>query len=415
MIRLPPCIALTILIALPQVHAGELPKTEPEAVGFSAAKLADLKPALQKLVDEGKISGGVTLAARHGKVACVIPFGYRDLAAKTPMTEDTIFAIASMTKPVTCAAVLRLVDDGVIGLDDPVEKFLPELKALRVLGDPQQDTKEAVATVPVKRSVTVRDLLSQTAGFAYGALTAGGDRLGRSYAKAKVHEQGQKTIAELVNRLAQVPLAHQPGEGWTYGYSHDVLGRLVEASTGQSFADYLRSTILGPLDMHDTSFSVPDAKWERMATIYQAEDDGTLTPIARTYGSETYFSGGSGLFSTARDYSRFAQMLLNGGELDGRRILKPETVAAMTTNQIGEHSAFGGRKYGLGLGLLLEPGPDGQDSVLVRYYWGGVYSTHFWVDPRHDLLGITMTQMLPTDQGEANRVFHMGVNDAIEK
>ncbi len=185
---------------------------------------------------------------------------------------------------------------------------------------------------------------------------------------------GFKTIKEQVERLAQVPLAHHPGEGWTYGLSHDVLGRVIEVVSGQGFDRYLQERIFQPLAMCDTFFLVPETKRERVATIYRSGDGGTLTPLPKRYGSATFFSGGGGLFSTARDYTRFAQMMLNGGELDGKRILKPETIAMMTTNQIGERNAriaaiFLG-KYGLGFGLMMTPAKAGSTPVLHRYYWG---------------------------------------------
>ena len=210
--------------------------------------------------------------------------------------------------------------------------------------------------MPANRPITIRDLLSHTSGFTYGGMPTNDPRLGRSYARAGVDERGLKTIADQVARLAKVPLAHQPGEGWTYGLSHDVLGRVIEVVSGQSFDKYLQEHIFTPLDMHDTFFSVPEAKRDRVATIYRAGDKGALEALPRRYGSETFFSGGGGLFSTARDYTRFAQMLWNGGTLDGTRILKPETIATMTTNQIGKHLAFM-MKYGLGFGLMLGQDP----------------------------------------------------------
>jgi CubicO group peptidase (beta-lactamase class C family) len=418
MVRFNSLAALLFLIPLCAAPAGELPKSEPAGVGLSAEKLRDLKPALQKLVDDGKIPGGVAVVARHGKVAYVTTFGYRDLPSKTPMTEDTIFAIASMTKPITCTAVMMLVEQGKLGLDDPVSKFIPELKELRVLGDAKDDTKAEVATVPAKRPVTIRDLLSHTSGFAYGGILSFNARLGRSYERAGVQRRDFKTIHEQVVRLAKVPLAHQPGEGWTYGLSHDVLGRVVEIVSGKGFGQYLQERIFQPLDMHDTCFFVPETKRERVATIYRSGDGGTLTPIPKNYGSQTFFSGGGGLFSTARDYTRFAQMMLNGGELEGVRILKPKTIAIMTTNQIGDAEVrFGGislGKYGLGIGLLMSPAKAGSPPVLNRYYWGGFFSTNFWIDPRHDLVAVIMTQVLPTNHGGALEVFRRAVDSAIQ-
>jgi len=417
MIRITALVAFLLLAPLRAVPAGELPRSEPAEVGLSAEKLADLKPALQKLVDSGKIPGGVALIARHGRVANLTTFGYRDLENKTPMTEDTIFAIASMTKPITCVAVLTLVEQGKLGLDDPVSKYIPELKDLRVLGNAKDDTATEVATVPAKRQVTIRDLLSHTSGFAYGGILSWNARLGRLYDRAGLQGRGFKTIGEQVARLATVPLAHQPGEGWTYGLSHDVLGRVIEVVSGQAFDRYLADQIFKPLGMNDTSFFVPEGKRDRVATIYRSGLAGPLTPLPKNYGSETFFSGGGGLFSTARDYSRFSQMLLNGGELDGARILKPETIATMTTNQIGDIDAkiavISIGKYGLGFGLILTPATKGGKPVLNRYYWGGFFSTNFWIDPHHDLVAVIMTQVLPTNHGGAVAVFRDAVDSAI--
>jgi CubicO group peptidase (beta-lactamase class C family) len=405
-----------LMIPLSRVDAGELPRSAPEEVGLSAEKLAGLKPALQKLVDAGKNPGGVVLIARHGKVAYSATYGYRDLAKKTPMTEDTIFAIASMTKPITCTAVMMLIEQGKLGLDDPVAKFLPELKELRVLGKAEDDTETELATVPAKRPVTVRDLLSHSSGFTYGSFLSTDARLAGAYTRAKVQGQGAalKNIAEQVERLAKVPLAYQPGEGWSYGLSHDVLGRLIEVVSGESFDNYLQKHIFAVLDMPDTSFCVPEAKHDRVATVYRAGEGGVLTPIPRNFGSKTFFSGGGGLYSTARDYSRFAQMYLNGGELEGARIIKPETIALMTTNQIGKYSAFTS-KYGLGFGLVFSGGASAKTPVLERYFWGGYFSTNFWIDPRHDLAAVIMTQVLPTNHGGADGVFRNAVAGAIQK
>src|SRR5271157_5916591 len=231
-------ITSLVLFVTAFAQAGELPTAEPEAVGLSPGKLDRLKPALQKLVDDGKIAGGVAVVARRGKVACAASFGSRNLETKEPMTEDTIFAIASMTKPITCVGVMRLVEQGKIGLDDPVSKYLPELKGLRVLGDPKDDTENEVATVPAERAIMVRDLLSNTSGFSYVRSLTNNDCLGKSYARAGVQGRRLKTIAEQVEHLGKAPLAHQPGEGWTYGLSHDVLGRLIEVVSGQSFDAY---------------------------------------------------------------------------------------------------------------------------------------------------------------------------------
>jgi CubicO group peptidase (beta-lactamase class C family) len=406
---------LIVLMAYPlNVGAGELPAAKPEEVGLSADKLAALTPKLTKLVDDGKVAGGVAMVLRRGKVAYQEVFGYRELETKTPMTADTIFAIMSMTKPVTCVGVMTLVEQGKLGLDDPVDTYLPELKTMRVLGDAKDDKGDELATVPTKRSITVRDLLSHTSGFSYGAFLSNNARLGRSYAQAKAMGPGMKTIADQVERLGKVALAHQPGEGWTYGLSHDVLGRVIEVASGQSFDQFLRARLFDPLDMPDTGFSVPEAKRARLATVYQSAGK-KLTAQPRNYGSQSFFSGGGGLFSTARDYARFAQMLENQGDLDGTRILKAETIRLMTQNQIGTKSAlFPGIKYGLGFGLFLEPGKDAGSDLPSRFFWTGAYSTFFWVEPRNELTALLLTQVVPLNQGIED-VFRRGVDAAVLK
>jgi CubicO group peptidase (beta-lactamase class C family) len=399
-------------------RADELPSAKPDAVGLNAQKLDEIKPGLQKLVDDGKIAGAVALAARHGKVAFVTTVGYRDLASKAPMTEDSIFAIMSMTKPITCVAAMMLVEEGKLVLDDPVEKYLPEFKNLRVLGNAKDDTDDALATVPSQRTALVRHLFAHTSGLSYGFAMTGSEtekRVMRAYSKANILGRGLKTIAELPGELAKLPLAHEPGEGWTYGMSHDVLGRVIEVVSGQPLDKFLSERIFVPLDMKDTSFLVAEAKRDRMATTYQVTPGASGPPVAlpRNFGSATYFSGGGGLFSTARDYSRFAQMLLNGGDLEGKRQIKPETLTMMTTNQIGNHTAFGILKYGLGFGLVNLPAAGGGKPVLDSFFWAGAYSTNFWVDPKRDVIGVVMTQVVPIIQ-TADQLVHQTVNKAVE-
>ena len=332
------------------------------------------------------------------------------------MREDSIFAIASMTKPITCVAAMTLVEQGKIGLDDPVAKYLPELAGVRVLGDAKDDTPDGPSTVPLARPILVRHLFSHTSGFAYGGILSADLRLGKAYEKAGVQDRSLKDLAEQVARLATVPLAHQPGERWTYGLSHDVLGRVIEVASGKPLDQYFKETILDPLDMDDTSFSVAPAKRDRVATIYRTGLlGGPLVPLPHYYGSETFFSGGGGLFSTARDYARFGQMLAGGGTLEGVKILEADSIALMTTNQIGEMNALGLFKYGLGFGLEMGQAPEGGKPELSTYFWAGFFSTNFWVDPKKDLVAVILTQVVPTNHGNAQRVLRRGIDRAIEK
>lgn len=241
-------------------------------------------------------------------------------------------------------------------------------------------------------------------------------RLRTAYSQARVQEPGLSSLDEQMKRIAKVPLAHQPGEGWTYGLSHDVLGRVVEVALSQSLESYFQEHLFKPLDMPDTSFQVPAPKRDRVATIYRLGPGGTLTPLPKNYGSATMFSGGGGLFSTIRDYARFTQMLLNHGQLDGVRILKEETVAEMTTNQIGKHNALLIYKYGLGFGIErgILPVAGKTKNPPACFFWGGIFSTYFWVDPQRDLFGIIMTQLLPTNTSGIERTFRRLVNEATE-
>ncbi len=405
--------AMILLASACAAGGGELPRVEPGAVGLSAAKLSGLGPALEKLVGDGKIAGGVALIARHGKVAYFEAFGLRDVATRAPMAEDTIFAIASMTKPMTCVAAMTLVERGKLGLDEPASKYLPEFRDLRVLGEAKDDTPGGPSTVALARPVTIRDLLTHTSGIAYGGILSTDPRLGRAYEAAGVQDRDLGTIGEKVRRIANVPLAHQPGARWTYGMGHDVIGRVVEVASGQRFDEFLDETIFRPLGLVDTGFAVPESKRGRVATIYRTGlFGGPLVPFPPNYGSGTMFAGGGGLFSTARDYARFAQMLLNGGELDGARIIKAETLATMTTNQIGDLAALGIFKYGLGFGLEMGQGPGGE-AALDRYFWGGFFSTNFWVEPRRDLFAVVLTQVAPTNHDGTLLVVRRAINGAI--
>lgn len=415
MIRPPRLLAFGLWIALVRgAGGGEMPRVEPGAAGFSAAKLAALKPALEKVAADGSVAGGVVLIARHGKIAFCETFGSRDLATHAPMTEDAIFAVASMTKPITCVAAMTLVEQGKLGLDDPASKYLPELKDLRVMGEAKDDTPDALSSVPAARPVTIRDLLTHTSGVAYGGVLSIDPRLGKAYDRSGVQDKDIPTIAEKVRRIARVPLAHQPGARWTYGMGHDVMGRIIEVASGKRFDVYLDETIFGPLGLVDTGFGVPEAKRGRVATVYRTGlFGGPLVALPAYYGSTAMFSGGGGLFSTARDYARFGQMLLDGGTFEGHRILKAETLAGMTRNQIGDLNVFGIFKYGFGFGLEMTGGPGGEPAVN-RYFWGGFLSTNFWVEPRRDLFVVIMTQVIPTNHGGLDGVVRRALDRSVE-
>jgi CubicO group peptidase (beta-lactamase class C family) len=364
---------------------------------------------LQKQVDQKHVAGLVALVLHRGKPVYSVALGSADVGTGQRMTSDTIFRIASMTKPVTSVAVLMLVEEGRLKLTDPVARFLPEFKNMRVL-DPK-----GTGTVPARRDVTIHDLLTHTSGLTYGFLA--GDRLGPLYREAKVCDglaPADCTLAENVRRLARLPLDFQPGTAWQYGLSTDVLGRLVEAVSGKALDEFFRERIFRPLGMNDTYFTLPREKRNRLATLYRPGTDkevekvgnrpvriGTLTySAAMPYSDKGYFSGGAGLVSTAPDYARFLQMLLNKGEIGGKRLLKAETVKLMTRNQIGElKAAFAshGDRFGYGFGVVTAAGRGKEVSSPGSFSWGGAYNTYFWADPQKEVVGVLMTQLFPYD------------------
>lgn len=415
--------------------AGELPKGDARAAGFDPDRLA----RIQKLFDEStarrEVAGGVALIARHGKVVSLVTSGQSDAEEGKPIEADTIFRIASMSKPITSTAVMILVDDGKLKVTDPVSKYLPEFEHARVLKKREAGsaTDSAPATVPAEREITVHDLLTHTSGISYRFF----DRpvLGKLYVEAGVSDglsETPGTIGDNVKRLARLPLLFQPGSAWEYGLNTDVLGRLVEVVSGRTLDQFFRERIFEPLRMNDTYFVLPREKRSRLAGLYMYGDDKVLHRVGRqpvhygtlvftatypTWDESKYYSGGAGLVSTLGDYSRFLQMLLNHGELDGARILKPETVAAMTQNQIGDLSiGIGGHgeRFGYGFGIVTDPSKSDEPSAAGSFSWGGIFYTYFWADPKNELLGVMMTQVYPSGHTKLRDDFKRLVYEALQ-
>ncbi len=375
--------------------AVEIPFAHPEDVGISTARLDKINPAVQKLVEDNKIAGAITIIARQGKIVYFKAFGLRDIAAQKPMTKDTIVRIYSMSKPITSVAVMMLYEQGKFKLDDPVSQYLPELKGLKVYGE-TNDGKPDYKTP--NREMTIRDLLRHTSGLTYGIF--GNTPVDQMYRKAKII--GSRNLSEMVKKLGEIPLLYQPGTRWHYGVSLDVLGHLIERVSGQKLDAFLQEHIFQPLDMRDTAFYVPKNKQDRFAACYGPDGKGGLKPTAeiisyRFLSPPSFLSGGGGLVSTARDYMRFCQMLLNKGKLDGVRIVKPETVEMMTRNQLPPNVFSGpGRGFGLGFSVQLTADPRNKNRTHVgEYGWGGAASTHFWISPRDDLIVIALSQYMP--------------------
>ncbi len=387
---------LTLLISSISC-ADELPVASPDDVGMSAERLGKVSAAMDELVKEKKLAGGIVMIARRGKIMHLQSHGMMDIEASQPMRDDAIVRIYSMTKAITTAAALKLCDEGKMHLDDPVSKHLPELKGCSVQGKDGPFVPE--------QEMTVRDLMQHTSGLSYGA--AGNEVADKLFRDANVLDPNS-TLADMAGKLGKVPLTFEPGKDWRYGVSSDVLGRVVEVISGQPLDEYFQQHIFRPLDMKDTGFFVPDEKLERFAANYTSDGKGNLTlldaPTKSAYRkSPRLLSGGGGLVSTARDYMRFLMMIANGGELNGVRILSKDTVALMTSNQLPESVGwirFGtevreGVGFSLGFSVRVKSSDFDPQSRIGEYGWGGAASTHYWTSPKDDLIVITLEQTMP--------------------
>jgi CubicO group peptidase (beta-lactamase class C family) len=385
---------LLSLLATVAAHAQSLPAAKPESVGLSSERLGRIVTRLRTDVDQGVIPGAVLLVARHGKIALFEAVGVRDPETKAPMTKDAIFRIYSMTKPITSVVTMVLMEDGKLTLDQPVSRHIPALGGLKV----GIEKDGALELVPSRRDMTIQDLLRHTSGLTYGFFGAG--LVKKAYVEAKPSGDSPSN-AELVERLARLPLMHQPGTTWEYSYSTDVLGRVIEVVEGTSLLAAMKERVLAPLGMKDTSFFVTDRP--RQGRIVEPFANDRSIGVDATFFdprvAEKWESGGGGLMSTAMDYARFAQMLLNGGSLDGKRILGPRTVASMTADHLGAAIAPGsaflpgpGFGFGLGFGVRREAGVSAVAGSVGEFNWGGAGGTYFWIDPREDLFVVYMMQ-----------------------
>ncbi len=388
-----------------------LPAASPESVGMSAPKLARIGEAFKKEIDAGKLPGAVFLVARKGKLVYSEALGFQDKDAGKPIAKDSIFRIYSMTKPIVSVAAMMLVEEGRMQLTDPVSKFLPAMKGMSV-SVAKSDAEFARVTytlVPADREMTVQDLLRHTAGLAYGEITQNmpvKEALGKAglYKPAIDYDARDLAPADEVERMSKVPLAHQPGTTWEYSLASDMLGRVVEAAAGERLSDFLDKRLFNPLKMNDTGFWVPADKFARLAVplatdINSGKPNNLIDVSARPQND----SGGAGGVSTAADYIRFSQMLLNGGQLDGVRVLSRSTVALMTSDHLGTRIAapvtpgelllgVPGYTFGLGFAVRQGPGIAGVPGSAGEFMWAGYAGTYFWVDPKEEIVAVYMTQ-----------------------
>ena len=384
------------------------PREDAQALGFSAERLAAIDRFYAREVERGELAGIVLLIARHGRIAHFSALGYQDVEQRTPMRTDTLFRWYSMTKPLTSTALMMLYEEGRFQLTDPISRYLPEFAHPRVLRTPDADLGD---TVPARREPTVQDILRHTAGFTHGLSH---DDFDVAYLRAGLFGV-DVSLAEMMQRLAALPLRYQPGTTFAYSVGPDVQARLIEVLSGMPFDRFLEERLFRPMGMEDTGFWVPPAKAQRLATVHFMKD-GRLTPIDTAHGSpgdlwlsepwtvnsytvEHRRKGGSyGLVGTARDYYRFAQMLLNGGTLAGKRFLSPQTVRYMSRDHLGTIAMkdFSGNPsgtgFGLGFAVMQDPALAGYLSSVDSYFWAGYASTHFWIDPKQDLVVVALTQ-----------------------
>lgn len=417
--RRPQRFAVALLVAACSLAALLLRPAAAAPRTFDPGRLARMDGLIQQSIDREALAGGVLYVARDGVPARLQAFGWRDKERGIRMSEDSIFRIASMSKAVTSVAVMILYEEGRFLLHDPVSKYLPAF-AHSVVAEPAPAGSPAgvtYVTVPARRPIQIRDLLTHTAGLTYGNGLAV-----ERYKAAGLHgwylADKDETIADCINRLATLPLHGHPGEAWQYGYGTDVLGYLVEVVSGQTLDRFIAERICAPLGMTDTSFFLPLEKVNRLAPVYGFED-GKLTlrePTEKSdyvHGPRKCFSGGAGLLSTARDYGRFLQMLLNGGQLDGVRVLAPKTVELMTANHTGTLFRNDTNAHGLGFWVNQDLGAFGELGSEGAYGWGSAYYPQYLVDPKEGVVAFFMTQLLPSGGLDLNRKLKVSVYQAI--
>lgn len=394
-------------------------RTTPEDVGLSGARLYKIDHLTQRYIDEGKLPGTITLVARRGEIVHLESQGLMDIEADKKMQDDTIFRIYSMSKPITSVALMMLYEDGCFQLDDPVSRFIPGFKDLKVYGESGHQ--------PAERQMTIRDLLTHTSGLTYGFLqTHPVDDL---YQDAAVEQSD--TLDEMIAKLCEMPLVFSPGTKWRYSVATDVCGYLVQKISDIPFDDFLKEQIFDPLEMKDTGFFVPEDESHRFAANYQKTPDDGMQLIDSPEQSpylkrRAMHSGGGGLVSTVHDYYRFAQMLLNGGEIDGVRLLGTKTMELMTSNHLPNNgdltsmgqavfseTPFDGIGFGLGFSVMLDPTDAQILGTPGEFAWGGAASTYFWVDPEEDMLAIFLTQLMPSSSYQIRRELRVAAYQAI--
>lgn len=403
---------------------GALQAGTPASEKISAERLQRIDNMIEQNIDSGYVNGAVALIARNGKIVYNKSFGAADLEQKKLMNNDAIFRIASQTKAITSVAVMMLFEEGKFLLDDPISRYIPTFAHPKVI-DTYNSKDTTYTTIPAKREITIRDLLTHTSGIGYAQI--GSPRVNAIYAKAGI-QAGFVTdkilLANSINKLGTLPLVHQPGERWTYGLNVDVLGYLVERISGKSLDQFFKERIFEPLGMKDTYFYIPAAKQSRLVAVYTPDNQGRLIKLNDSFFpglnvnyptvNGTYYAGGAGLSSTIKDYAVFLQMLLNGGVYNGQRLLSRHSVQLMTTNQIGDLYLNAEKdKFGLGFGITSETGSKKLGVSEGSFAWGGFYGTLYWVDPKEHLVCLLFLQNWPLPHNAIQDKFRVMVYQAL--
>ena len=423
-IRLTALAVVFALLLVPQTGAAQgLVRVEPEEVGMSSERLDRLSLALETMVDDGRLAGAVTIVVRRGKIAYREGIGWRDVEAESPMPSDGIFRIASQTKALASVGVMLLQEEGKLLITDPVGKYLPAF-AETTVAEPNDEGGYDV--VPARRPVTIRDLLTHTAGISYGMGPAGIASWQEAGITGWYFADRDEPVGDTMARLAELPMDAHPGERWVYGYNTDILGAMIEKISGQTLGEFLTERLFEPLGMNDTHFFLPDGKLGRLATVYSSVGDGSSFEKAPepghmvgqghyVNGPRKAFSAGAGLLSTATDYATFLQMMLNGGELDGTRILSRKTVESMLSDHLGGIPFRPGQGFGLGFSITHDPAAAGLPGSAGEFGWGGAYHSTYWADPKEEMVVVYLTQIIPAigldDQQKVRSLVYQAIVD----
>ena len=408
--------SLALSFAIPLAAAQDL--ATPDSVGMSASRLALLDSNLQRYVDEAKLAGQVYVLMRRGEVVAHEANGMQDIEDGIPMSTDTLFRIASQTKAITSLGIMMLQERGLLDINAPLSRYLPEWKEMQVA---VANNSGGYTLEPARREITLRHLLTHTGGMSYGNGVAAS-----AWAQASIQgwyfADREEPVRDTIARMASLPLDAHPGEQWIYGYNTDILGAVIEQVSGQDLASFFATEIFAPLGMNDTHFYLPANKRGRLATVYRPADGG-VEAIPETNGMQSQglydegprqsFSGGAGLLSTASDYAKFLQMTLNGGELNGTRLVSRKTIELMTTDHLGDIAFQPGQGFGLGFSIATDLGLRGTLGSEGEYAWGGAYHSVYWVDPVEDLLVVYLTQIIPATNLDDHTTLRNGVYQAI--